>query len=238
MSKKLFKVKNVTKRFGGVIAVNDFSLEVDENEIVGIIGPNGSGKTTTFNLIMGVERADKGEIYFKNIRLDHMKTYQVVRMGIGRTFQLIRLFGNLTALENLLVPYSRSKTDERSERAIRLLEFFNLIHLKDELTSNFSFGQQKLLELARVLMMDPKLILLDEPTGGVNPVLTNKISNYIKKLRTKGKTFIVIEHNLPVVKYLCDRIIVLDHGEKIAEGKLKNLRHNKRVINAYFGDAQ
>lgn len=238
MPKKLFKVKNVTKRFGGVIAVNNFSLEVDENEIVGIIGPNGSGKTTTFNLIMGVERADKGEIYFKNIRLDHMKTYQVVRMGIGRTFQLIRLFGNLTALENLLVPYSRSKTDERSERAIRLLEFFNLIHLKDELTSNFSFGQQKLLELARVLMMDPKLILLDEPTGGVNPVLTNKISNYIQKLRTKGKTFIVIEHNLPVVKYLCDRIIVLDHGEKIAEGKLKNLQHNKRVIDAYLGDAQ
>jgi len=232
----ILKVEKLTKSFGGIVAVDDVSFNVNKGEIFGIIGPNGSGKTTTINLISGFLKPDAGDIYFKNIRINNLKPYERVRMGLARTFQLVRLFKRLTLLENLLVPYSHIKLEERLEKAINMLEFFGLIDLKDELVCNLSFGQQRLIELARVLMLDPELILLDEPTGGVNPVLIDKIVEYIHKLRKEeGKTFVIIEHNLSVVNRLCDRVMVLDHGEKIAEGKLSSIRHNERVIKAYLG---
>lgn len=232
------EIKNLEKCFGGIKAVDGLSFQVEESEILGLMGPNGSGKTTTFDLIMGFQSIDSGEIIFKKKSIHEISTHKRVRSGIGRTFQISRVFNELTALENLLVPYCELKGRDifNHKKAIELLKFLDIYKLKDELASNLSYGQQKLIELGRVLITNPSTILLDEPAGGINPILIEKILEYIEKLRNEeGKSFIIVEHNLKALEDISDRIIVLDHGRKIAEGTMENLRKNKEVINAYLG---
>ncbi|MEK6666843.1 MAG: ABC transporter ATP-binding protein, partial [candidate division NC10 bacterium] len=194
----ILEVRDVTKRFGGVTAVNRCSLALTPGRIYGLIGPNGSGKTTLFNCITGLDPRDAGEIRFKGARIDGLKPHQVARRGIGRTFQIIRVFPELTALENLLV-VTREPFETARRRAEELLRFVTLDRLQHEYAGNLSYGQQKLLEFIRVLMTDPELILLDEPAAGVNRTLLNELLAAITRLRDQGKTILIVEHDMKVV---------------------------------------
>lgn len=233
----ILEIKNLTKKFGGITAVDNCSFKIEEKLVYGLIGPNGSGKTTIFNLITGIYDEDAGDVYFRGERLNGLQMYKRIRKGIGRTFQLLRIFRGMTVIGNLLVPPQRAKEkgDSMVEKALELLKFVDLINLRDEYAGNLSFGQQRLLEFAMVLMQDPELILLDEPTSGVNPALIRKMCDYIKKLRERGKTFVIVEHNIPAIMELCDRIIVLDYGKKIAEGSGEEISRDEKVIEAYLG---
>jgi ABC-type branched-subunit amino acid transport system ATPase component len=230
----LLEVRNVVKRFGGVTAVDRCSLSIGAGKIHGLIGPNGSGKTTLFNCITGLERIQGGQIFYKGRRIDGLKPYQVARRGIGRTFQIIRVFPQMTALENLLAVTDGPIEAARS-RAEELLAFVTLTRVKEEYAGNLSYGQQKLLEFIRVLMTDPELILLDEPAAGVNRTLLNDLISAMTRLRDAGKTILIVEHDMKVVMGLCETIYVLDYGEKIAEGPPSVIQSNERVIEAYFG---
>ncbi len=230
----ILDVSELTKRFGGVTAVNRCSLALAPGKIYGLIGPNGSGKTTLFNCITGVERRDGGAIRFKGERIDGLKPHQVARRGIGRTFQIIRIFPELTVLENLLV-VTQGPFETAHRRAEDLLRFVTLDRLRNEYAGNLSYGQQKLLEFIRVLMTDPELILLDEPAAGVNRTLLNELLTAIGNLRDKGKTILIVEHDMKVVMGLCETVFVLDYGEKIAEGPPGVIQTDERVIEAYFG---
>jgi ABC-type branched-subunit amino acid transport system ATPase component len=230
----ILEVKAVTKRFGGVTAVNGCSLAVARGKIAGLIGPNGSGKTTLFNCITGLEPRDTGEIRFKGERIDGLKPHQVARRGIGRTFQIIRVFPELTALENLLV-VTRGARAEAERRGREMLRFVKLEGLADEYAGNLSYGQQKLVEFVRVLMTDPTLILLDEPAAGVNRTLLNDLLSAVARLRDEGRTILLVEHDMKVVMGLCETVFVLDHGEKIAEGPPGLIQSDERVSEAYFG---
>ncbi len=233
-TRPILEVSGVTKRFGGVTAVNRCSLSLARGKIYGLIGPNGSGKTTLFNCITGLERRDEGEVRFKGGRIDGLKPHQVARRGIGRTFQIIRVFPELTALENLLV-VTQGPFEAARRRAEELLRFVTLDRLQNEYAGNLSYGQQKLLEFVRVLMTDPELILLDEPAAGVNPTLLNELLAAITGLRDQGKTILIVEHDMKVVMGLSETIFVLDYGEKIAEGPPGVIQADARVIEAYFG---
>jgi ABC-type branched-subunit amino acid transport system ATPase component len=232
--RRLLEVSELTKRFGGVTAVNRCSLALAAGRIYGLIGPNGSGKTTLFNCITGLAVRDAGEIRFRGQRVDGLPAHRVASLGIGRTFQVIRVFPELTALENLLVA-SRHGRDRAVTRAGELLAFVRLEGLAGEYAGNLSYGQQKLLEFARVLMLDPSLILLDEPAAGVNRTLLNELLAAITRLRDEGRTILVVEHDMKVVMGLCEWVFVLDYGEKIAEGPPEAVRADARVIDAYFG---
>jgi ABC-type branched-subunit amino acid transport system ATPase component len=227
-------VEGVRKSFGGVTAVNDVSFALQTGRIYGLIGPNGSGKTTLFNCITGLERRDAGRIAFKGERIDHLKPHQVATRGIGRTFQVIRVFPELTALENLLVVTRGSRADAE-RRGRELLAFVKLEGLAGEYAGNLSYGQQKLVEFVRVLMTDPALILLDEPAAGVNRTLLNDLLGAVARLRDEGRTILLVEHDMKVVMGLCETVFVLDHGEKIAEGPPGLIQADERVIEAYFG---
>jgi ABC-type branched-subunit amino acid transport system ATPase component len=230
----ILEIRGLTKRFGGVTAVDRCSLALSPGKIYGLIGPNGSGKTTLFNCITGLLRRDGGEIYFKAERIDGLKSHQVARRGIGRTFQITRIFPELTALENLLA-VARAPHDAARRRAQELLAFVTLDRLRDEFAGNLSYGQQKLLEFVRMLMTDPELILLDEPAAGVNRTLLNELLAAISSQRAQGKTILIVEHDMKVVMGLCETVFVLDHGEKIAEGAPGVIQSNESVIEAYFG---
>ncbi|HEV8226091.1 MAG TPA: ABC transporter ATP-binding protein [Methylomirabilota bacterium] len=230
----LLEVDGVVKRFGGVTAVNGVSLALQPGHIYGLIGPNGSGKTTLFNCITGVEQIDGGQIRFKGRRLDGLKPHQVFHQGIGRTFQVIRVFPELTALENLLVVTTNDYAAARA-RAEELLAFVKLTGLAGEFAGNLSFGQQKLVEFVRVLMTDPELILLDETAAGVNRTLLNDLLEAVRTLRDRGKTVLLVEHDMKMVMGLCETVFVLDHGEKLAEGPPGLIQTDERVIEAYFG---
>jgi branched-chain amino acid transport system ATP-binding protein len=230
----ILQVKNLVKRFGGVTAVNRVSLALEAGKIYGLIGPNGSGKTTLFNCITGIERTDSGAVGFKGRRIDGLKPHQIFHRGIGRTFQIIRVFPELTALENLLVVAS-GDYDHARQRAEELLRFVKLERLGDEYAGNLSYGQQKLVEFIRVLMTDPELILLDEPAAGVNRTLLNELLDAVRALRDRGKTIFLVEHDMKVVMGLCETVFVLDHGEKLAEGPPGVIQSDERVIEAYFG---
>ncbi len=210
------------------------SLALEPGRIHGLIGPNGSGKTTLFNCITGVERRDEGQIRFKGQRIDGLQPHQVFHMGVGRTFQIIRVFPELTALENLLVVTTSGYAAARS-RAMELLAFVKLDGLAQEYAGNLSYGQQKLVEFVRVLMTDPELILLDEPAAGVNRTLLNELLDAVRALRDRGKTVLLVEHDMKVVMGLCERVFVLDHGEMLAEGPPGVIQGDERVIEAYFG---
>jgi ABC-type branched-subunit amino acid transport system ATPase component len=227
-------VEGVRKSFGGVTAVNGVSFALEAGRIYGLIGPNGSGKTTLFNCITGLERRDAGRVLFKGERIDHLKPYQVANRGIGRTFQVIRVFPELTALENLLV-VTRGSRAEAERRGRELLRFVKLEGLAGEYAGNLSYGQQKLVEFVRVLMTDPALVLLDEPAAGVNRTLLNDLLGAVARLRDEGRTILLVEHDMKVVMGLCETVFVLDHGEKIAEGPPGLIQADERVIEAYFG---
>src|SRR5213592_811044 len=230
----VLSVERVRKSFGGVAAVNDVSLALEPGRIYGLIGPNGSGKTTLFNCITGIERLDAGRVSFRGERIDGLKPWQIARRGIGRTFQVIRVFPELTALENLLV-VTRGSLAGAEARARELLRFVRLDGLAHEYAGNLSYGQQRLVEFVRVLMRDPSLILLDEPAAGVNRTLLNDLLEGVRRLRDRGKTILLVEHDMKVVMGLCETVFVLDHGEKIAEGAPGIIQTDERVIEAYFG---
>ena len=249
---KILSLKNVSKNFDGVTALNNCSFDVKEGEILGLIGPNGSGKTTMFNVITGIHEAGGGKIIYKGSDITEWKTNRIAYAGIGRTFQLIRLFPNLTAMDNMLIAQKydnaenfwpqligKSKVNKeesnRKEKAMELLNLVNLGEKSSELAGNLSYGQQKLLEIIRAVAAEPRLLLLDEPIAGVNPTMTNQILSLIRELNKKGTTIIIIEHNMGVVMNLCDRIVVMDSGKEIASGRPGEIRKNKKVIEAYLG---
>jgi len=243
----MLQVENITKSFGGIKAVDTCSLGVQEGSITGLIGPNGSGKTTLFNIITGFYRPDEGEIRFNDRPIQNLKPSRICHRGIGRTFQITRLFWKMTVLENMIVPVrqvgwktllSRGVKKHEEARALELLEWVGLTKFRDEEVRKLSFGQQKLVELAAVLMSDPDLILLDEPAGGVNPVMIEKMMEMVEDLNNRGKTFLLVEHNMRLVMDLCRHIIVLDHGQKIAEGIPSEIQNNPLVLEAYLGSTQ
>lgn len=220
--------------FGGLLALRGVDVLIEEQQLVGLLGPNGSGKTTLFNCITGIERRDAGRVVFNGERIDGLKPYEIARKGIGRTFQVIRVFPELSALENLLV-VTRGGLADAEARALELLRFVKLEELRNEYAGNLSYGQQKLVEFVRVLMRDPTLILLDEPAAGVNRTLLNDLLDAVRRLRDQGRTVLLVEHDMKVVMGLCETVFVLDHGEKIAEGQPGVIQTDERVIEAYFG---
>ncbi|MFQ5813131.1 MAG: ABC transporter ATP-binding protein [Anaerolineae bacterium] len=241
----MLEVRDLSKSFGGIQAVQRCNFSVQEGSVTGLIGPNGSGKTTCFNLITGFLKPDTGEVRFKGNPITARRPSQICHEGISRTFQITRLFKNLTALENMIVPvrqvgfrtlFHDSVKRHEEERAMELLSFVGLTELKDELAGNLSFGQQKLLEFAAILMAEPELVLLDEPAGGVNPVMIEKIEGHIRELNERGITFLVVEHNMRMVMGLCDYVIVLHHGTNVAEGEPEEIQNDPRVLEAYLGD--
>ena len=244
----LLRTEGITKAFGGVHALNGASIEVGEGTVTGLIGPNGSGKTTLFNVITGYERPDAGEVYFGDRVLTNAAPDKVFAAGIGRTFQLTRIFGRLTVLENMLVAaqtrerprnllarFGRDAWSHQRRHATELLRFVGIERHADLLAGSLSYGQRKLLELAYVLVADPAVILLDEPAGGVNPTLINHIAARIKELNAQGKTFLIVEHNMEFVMGLCASITVLESGAVAASGPPDIIRTDKRVLDAYLG---
>ncbi len=228
------EVAEVTKRFGGVVAVNRCSVVLEAGRIYGLIGPNGSGKSTLFDCITGAAGLDTGTVSLSGRRIEGLAPHRVARLGVGRTFQVVRVFPELTALENLLVASWTGRAAALA-RAREVLALVRLESMAGELAGNLSYGQQKLVEFARTLITDPTLILLDEPAAGVNRTLLNDLLNAIRRLHGEGRTFLIVEHDMKVVMGLCDHLFVLDHGEKIAEGAPEAIRRDERVIEAYFG---
>jgi branched-chain amino acid transport system ATP-binding protein len=246
-------VEHVTRSFGGVRAVNDCSLEVPQGGITGLIGPNGAGKTTLFNTITGFLKPDSGAILFQGERIDGLPPHSVFHRGLVRTFQIPRELKSMTVLENLMLvppgqlgeklwgtwftPWLVAKQEEANlARAIEVLKFVDLIHLRDEYAGNLSGGQKKLLELARTLMTSPKMVLLDEPAAGVNRTLMRKLAEDIRRIRAElGVTVLLIEHDMDLVTMLCDTLIVMSEGSKLAEGPPDVVKSDQRVLEAYLG---
>jgi neutral amino acid transport system ATP-binding protein len=241
----LLETRDVSKAFGGIRALDDCSITVEKGSITGLIGPNGSGKTTLFNVITGYERVDSGNVRFQDAVITNNAPDKVFRLGIGRTFQLTRIFPRLTVLENMHVAVQRndlkgllsrwSATHEQ-QRALELLEFVGLQGVKNLPAGNLSFGQKKLLEFAFVLIAEPQVILLDEPAGGVNPTMVNYLADRIRTLNERGVTFLVVEHNMEFVMSLCHKVMVMHRGTKIAEGTPTEVRENPVVLEAYLGE--
>jgi branched-chain amino acid transport system ATP-binding protein len=249
----MLKVKNVQKSFGGLRAVDDCSLTVNEGSITGLIGPNGAGKTTLFNLITGFYKPDRGEIVFEGERIEGLSPDRIFHKKVFRTFQITREFERMTVLENLMIipafqvgeriwntwlrpgKVRRQETDFR-DKALHVLEFVELIDLKNEYAGTLSGGQKKLLELAKSMMAQPRIVLLDEPGAGVNPTLMKKLVGNIRQLcKEKGMTFFLIEHDMDLVMSLCDPVIVMSEGKKLAEGKPVEIQKDKHVLEAYLG---
>lgn len=251
---ELLKVNDVSMVFGGLRAVSNFSMEINKGELIGLIGPNGAGKTTAFNMLTGVYNPTEGEITFDGQRINGKKPYQVTALGIARTFQNIRLFSELSVLENVKVAYNMhvkysvleavarfgryyEEEAEIEAKAIDLLKIFKLDKYKDEVAKNLPYGEQRRLEIARALATQPKLLLLDEPAAGMNPQETHELMELIRWLRNEFKlSILLIEHDMGLVMGVCERIYVLEYGFCIANGVPEEIKHNKRVIEAYLGE--
>jgi len=252
MSNSLIEVKNLKKTFGGLTAVDIKNLTFNENELTSIIGPNGAGKTTFFDLISGFQNSDNGDIYLNNKDISNFQPYKIARMGMVRTFQLTKVFDRMTVLENLLFSGSeisneslsksiiKSKSQKNYEENLKdkardIMDELNILHMEDSYARELSGGQKKLLELARSIINEPEILLLDEPLAGVNPKLAEDILSLIKKLSNKGITILMVEHNIEAVMKISDRIVVLAEGSLIADGNPNDIRTDTNVIEAYLG---
>lgn len=230
----ILTVYDVSIRFGGVQALNKANLTIWPHRITGVIGPNGSGKSTLFNAVTGVTRADAGSIRFGGTDITRLGSHRINQLGIGRTFQLTRLFGRLTAFENLMV-VARGDQAAARLRAEELLDMVALRHVRDEYGANLSYGQQKLLEFVRLLMTDPTLVMLDEPFAGVNPTMERRLLDQMEGWLRDGRTIVVTDHEMKIMMEICEEIYVLDYGEVIAHGSPAEIRADTRVMEAYFG---
>lgn len=236
MEEVALDIQNMRKYFGGIRAVDSCSFRLPRGKISALIGPNGSGKTTMFDLLTGVTPPDGGAVYYKGKNITGLKPYQIFQRGISRTFQITRIYQEMTVFENLMsVSQLQIPAKEAKERARALLAFVTLEKLRLEFGGNLSYGQQKLLEFARALMTDPEVILLDEPAAGINRTLLQSLLERIHRLQEQGKTILIIEHDMNVVMNHCERIFVMDYGQKIAEGVPEEIKNNALVIEAYFG---
>jgi len=248
----LLEIRGLSKYFGGLAALSEVDLDVFESEILGVIGPNGAGKTTLFNVITGLLPPTSGRVRFKGEDITGLRADQIARRGIGRTFQASVLFGQATVFENvftafhmhyqqpgwkafLRAPSARAEEELIRRRVMEVLEFMGLAPLKDELAMNLPHGHQRALGICLALATNPKLLLLDEPVTGMNPVETTTMVELIRKMRDGGTTIVIVEHDMRAIMSLCDRIAVLNYGRKIAEGSPEEIRNNQQVIEAYLG---
>jgi ABC-type branched-subunit amino acid transport system ATPase component len=248
----ILRIENIKKNFGGLVALNGCSFNVKENSITGLIGPNGSGKTSLFNIITGFYQADDGAIYFKDQEITRLSPHEITLKGIVRTFQITRVFSGLTVLENMLyapkhqlgekflralfqIGALRNQERINRQKAMDLLELVGLANLHAEYAANLSYGQKKLLELGRALLTSPELIMLDEPAAGINPTMIKRLSQVILDLHRGGKTFLIIEHDMQFVMGICEKVFVLDFGEKISEGPPEVIQKDADVVKAYLG---
>lgn len=251
---ELLKVDNVSMVFGGLRAVSNLSMHIDEGELIGLIGPNGAGKTTAFNMITGVYTPTEGKVYFNGQQSSGKKSYQVTQMGMARTFQNIRLFSELSVIDNVKIAYNMhvtynladaivrdgkylSEEEFITQKAMDLLKIFHLEEEAHEVAKNLPYGKQRRLEIARALAIEPKLLLLDEPAAGMNPQETKELMEMIRWIRKEfNLSILLIEHDMGLVMGVCERIYVLEYGMKIAEGTPEEIKHNTRVIEAYLGE--
>ena len=236
----LLEIRDVSKRFGGLAALVDLSYSVQKGEILGLIGPNGAGKTTLFNVVNGFYPPTKGEVLFKGEKISHLKPHQICKFGIGRTFQVVRPLQRMTVLDNVIASaFLRAKDKAGAEKiAIEALQFTGIYEDRNLVSKGLPLGKRKKLEIARALATQPEMLLLDESFAGLNPFEQNELIDIIRKLKSEEITIMIIEHHMKVIMSLSDRVVVLNYGEKIAEGTPKEIGNNPRVIEAYLGEAE